>query len=378
MAQEPDRDSHPPTSSPDPAPQMNHPLRGPLLLFTVVLGFTLIYFMQELLRPIFLAVLLNFLLRGPVGWLEKLKIPRSVGAAVALAAIGCLLVVGLAQLTEPANRWMQRLPRTANQLERDLRELRKPVEDMGRAAEQVQDMVDMDQGSKDQTVKVREESAGQTVFRRLRLLASNLLLVLFILYLLLVFGDDIVQRSIQQLARPHSRRRAKLIANGIEQDISTYLLTISAINACLGVLVGVVAYGVGLPSPWLWGTMAALLNFVPYVGAAVGVAIIALVAYTSVEPLSRALLAPGLYALLTTLEGMLITPVTVGSRFSLNPLIVFLWLLLWGWMWGITGALIAIPLLTMIKVLADQIPSWRPVGAIMAGSRSKRRDKSKS
>ena len=195
---------------------------------------------------------------------------------------------------------------------------------------------------------------------------SMVVLVLFLLFFFLVFGDDLVQRMIGRMSESSRQRRARLIAEYIEQTLSGYLLTISAINACLGLGVGIVAKVLGLPSPWLWAAMAALLNFVPYLGAALGVAIFGAVALSSVEPVTRALLAPLLYLLLTSLEGMVITPMIVGRRFSLNPLVVLIWLLVWGWMWGIAGTLIAIPLLTILKVLAEQLPAWRSVAAVIS------------
>lgn len=352
----------------DEAVEHRHGIRRLLTWLVVVVVFVLFYLAQELLRPIVLAVLLNLVLHGPVCWLEKLRIPRPVGAALAILAIGGAIVVGFSQLTEPATRWMDKAPQAMGQLESKIREVRKPVEEMTRAAEQVQDMTEIGDEKKTK-VQIEEPSAGEAMMEQLQLVVSNLILILILLFLLLVYGDDVVKRLIAQFSGTSTRRRAMVIAEYVEQRVSRYLLTISMINAGLGVSVGLVAYFVGLPSPWLWGTMAALLNFVPYLGAAVGVVIVGLVALTSVEPVGRALLAPILYMILTSLEGMVITPVTVGSRFSLNPLIVFVWLLLWGWMWGISGALIAIPLLTVLKVLADYIPSWKPLAAVIARER---------
>lgn len=321
---------------------------------------------KAVLLPMVLAFLLNFLLRAPVGWLERCRVPRPLGAVLAIAAITTVFTIGVVQLAEPAQEWLHLAPRTLSKLEGKLRTVRKPVEEVSRAAEQVKDLAALDGGAAKDRVKVEGPSASKTFFSQVGSTVSMAVLVLFLVFFFLVFGDDLVRRMIAQLADPTRQRRARLIAEYIEQTLSRYLLTISAINACLGIGVGIIATALGMPSPWLWAAMAALLNFVPYLGAALGVVVFGAVALTSVEPVTQALLAPLLYLGLTSLEGMVVTPMIVGRRFALNPLVVLLWLLVWGWMWGIAGTLIAIPLLTIVKVLAEQLPHWRNVAAILS------------
>jgi predicted PurR-regulated permease PerM len=136
----------------------------------------------------------------------------------------------------------------------------------------------------------------------------------------------------------------------IERGISQYLLTFTAINVCLGIVIGTGMWLIGMPNPVLWGVMAGCLNFMPYIGAFVGSGVVFLVAALSFDSMGQALLAPAIYAAANTIEGNVITPLILGRSMRLNPIFIFLSVVLWGWMWGVGGALIAVPLLAMTKI----------------------------
>ncbi|HEY3176930.1 MAG TPA: AI-2E family transporter [Candidatus Polarisedimenticolia bacterium] len=151
----------------------------------------------------------------------------------------------------------------------------------------------------------------------------------------------------------------------IQNQISAYLLTITSINAVLGLVVGLIMYATGMPNPVLWGVMAGVLTFVPYLGAASGVGVVAIVAVVSFDSLSRAILPPFLYAIAAVLEGMIITPMVLGHRLTLSPVAILVWLVLLNWLWGIPGAVIAVPILVMVKILCDNVPSLQSIGKLL-------------
>jgi predicted PurR-regulated permease PerM len=322
-----------------------------------------VHWAQAVAFPLVLSLLLAQLLRSPVAWLERKHIPRQIGATLAVLLLVGGVLIAVVELREPAAGWLTEAPKTLSRLERELRDVRRPVEEVSRAARQVQKITDIDGDEQGSEVQVRPSSDSLLVV--VRSVAATTVLVVFLLLLILLYGEDLLDRSISNLATDSQRTRARSIAKRIEHETSRYLLTITFINVILGGLVGLSLYLIGVPSPWLWGVMAAFLNFVPYLGAAAGVAIVTAASLISLEPLSTALMAPAAYALLTVLEGMVITPVVVGRRFAMNPLIVFSWLLLWGWLWGIPGALIAIPLLTILKILADHLTPLRALAVIL-------------
>ena len=150
-------------------------------------------------------------------------------------------------------------------------------------------------------------------------------------------------------------------------DISIYLATITLINAVLGTAVGLALFALDFPNPLLWGVMAGLLNYVPYLGAVVGVSIVAVASFISIEPASAAILPPLSYAAINILEGQFITPSIVSRNLTLNPVVVFLSVSFFSWFWGIPGALMAVPILVIIKILSDYIVTLQPIGEFLSG-----------
>jgi predicted PurR-regulated permease PerM len=188
---------------------------------------------------------------------------------------------------------------------------------------------------------------------------------IILLYFLLASGNLFLQKLVRVLPRFQDKRIAVTIVRQIEKDISLYLLTVTMINAGLGVAVGTAMYGLGMPNPVLWGVMAGCFNFIPYLGAIASAIVLTLVASVTFDQLGHILLVPVVFVALNELEGMIITPAIVGKRLSLNPVAIFIWLLLWGWLWGIPGTLIAVPLLAVIKIICDNIAPLAPMGEFL-------------
>jgi predicted PurR-regulated permease PerM len=161
------------------------------------------------------------------------------------------------------------------------------------------------------------------------------------------------------------RRHLVEIARRIEHDLPRYLLTTTAINVALGTAVGLAFWRLGLPNPTLWGVVVALLNFVPYVGGAVGVALITLVSLATFPTPGSALAPPLAYLALNTLEAYLLTPAVMGHRFSLNPVIVFVSVFFWSWIWGVAGALMAVPILTTGQIVCNRIEKLSPLARMI-------------
>jgi predicted PurR-regulated permease PerM len=155
------------------------------------------------------------------------------------------------------------------------------------------------------------------------------------------------------------------ITRAVEHHVSRYLFTVTVINLFMGISLGVCMFLIGMPNPVLWGVMAGVLVFLPYLGPLVGITIITVVAFLAFDNIGRILLAPAIYIALETLQGQIITPMLVGLRFALNPVAIFVWLIFWGWLWGIVGALLAVPMLTVFKILCDHIRPLAPVGEFL-------------
>jgi predicted PurR-regulated permease PerM len=304
-----------------------------------------------------------------VRWLGKRGIPAGVSATgLMLLLLGTL--VGLGQLLyQPAVEWLAEMPRNASQLSERMAELRGSVEDVVRASKQVEQMTEIEDGG-EEAVVVREQAPSllNVVLGRATAIVSMFFITLTLLYLLLANERSLMRGTVRALSRSRDRRRAVKISQGFQRDISYYLRTITLINVGLGVAVGLVLWWVGMPNPVLWGVMACVFNFVPYVGMAVGVLIVGFVAAVSFETtsLTRVLLAPASYAILSSLEGGLLTPAILGRRLLVNPPIILIWLVLWGWMWGVAGALLAVPMLMAVKIFCEHVPSFRGVALFLS------------
>jgi predicted PurR-regulated permease PerM len=196
-------------------------------------------------------------------------------------------------------------------------------------------------------------------------------MVVVLLYFLLASGDLFLRKLVRVLPHPEDKKRAVEIARRLRQDISIYLRTITLINIGLGVAEGTAMHLLGMPNPMLWGVMATVFNFVPYLGAMAGIVVIAAVATLSFETPAQYILPPIVYFLLTALEGYFITPVIVGRRLTLNPVVILMGLFLWGWIWGIPGAVLAVPMLASFKIVCDHIPPLTPVGEFLGGDGSR-------
>ena len=232
-----------------------------------------------------------------------------------------------------------------------------------------------DPGAGDAEVVVVEERPPSLINRAFSSAPEAIggfVLAFVFLYFLLAEGDAILNNTIALLPTVAEKRDAVELTRAAEKGVSRYLMLVSAINAALGVCIGLAMWAVGLPNPILWGVMATLLNFIPYVGAFVGAAVVFLVAY--LEPdfsLGQAALAPLAYMSINLIEGNFVTPAVLGRTIALNPLMVLLSLAFWGWIWGPTGAVLAVPLLSMAKIVCDDVESLRGLGLLM-GPRQER------
>jgi predicted PurR-regulated permease PerM len=317
--------------------------------------------------PIVLSLLLSFLLSPMVRGLAWLRLPEPVGAAVVLLGIVGLIVLGSYVLWEPASRWVQQLPQYMSQMEAKIRAVKQSVEELSEATEQVEKMTEMEKDAAQSTLKVEapRPSLTGTVFNQTLNLLATVGAVTILLYFLLASGDLFLLKLVRVLPRFEDKKIAVTIVHEVQHDISHYLLTITLINIGLGVATSITMFWLGMPNPLLWGVMAASFNFIPYLGAVASAVILTLVALFTFEELVRILPVPGVFLVLTALEGGFVTPAIVGRRLTLNPVAIFIWLTFWGWLWGVPGMLLAVPMLAILKIICDHIQPLNPVGEFL-------------
>jgi predicted PurR-regulated permease PerM len=342
-------------------------------LFTLAVFYTM-YFAKSLLIPIVLAVLFNLLLAPVVRVLRSyLRIPEWAGAAIVLLGLAAGLIVAFYGLSAPAARWIDQLPLAVWEIEAKLGTLREPVEEVRQAARQVERAAQgataapapTDGEPQPVEVVVQSPSLTQTVVSGTAVVTAGLVVAVVLLFFLLASGDTLLRQAVTIAPRLRDKKRVVEVVREMEDDVSYYLLTISLINAGLGVAVGVAMFLLAMPNPILWGVMAAVLNFIPYLGALIGIGTIGLVALLTFDEPAWILLPPLVYFALTTFEAYFVTPSLLARRLMLNPVAVFLALILFTWMWGAAGALLAVPMLATFKICCDHVEALQPIGVML-------------
>jgi predicted PurR-regulated permease PerM len=359
---------------PDDTTFISKYLRGPHDLSTValvgifLLGFVFfLYFARPFLLPVVLAVILNFLLKPVVRFFGRFHIPQALGAVVVLAGFIGLISFGVSRLAQPAAEWAARAPESLREAERKVRHLLRPAEQLSRAAEHVEHFTAGDDAPKATRVEIKRFNLTDTVLSFTRSFLGGAIETLVLLYFLLASGDLFMQKLVKVMPTLQDKHEATEIAHEVQHNISTFLFTITVINTCLGVLVGVAMMIVGMPNPVLWGVLAGLLNFIPYFGPFTGVAVLLVVGLLTFERAGNAIVPPLIYISLHAIEANFITPMILGRRLVLNPVVIFASLIFWTWLWGIAGALLAVPLLMTLKILCEHFRPLAPFGEFLSG-----------
>lgn len=352
------------TASRPPRPKLE--LQSPMLVGLLVLAvFYTLYLGREFFLPIVLAVMLSFLLSPVVRGMRRIWVPEALGAALLVLALLSLLGTGIFQLAGPAYSWAEGAPLSLRKVEKRLRDLKRPVLTVNKATEQVEAITKVASGREAPTIAVRTESFGQRVLSQTTALLVNGAIMCILLFFLLASGDRFSRKVVQLLPRRQDRKRAVEILRRIQSEVSAYLLTITLINLVVGLAVWGITYLAKLPNPLLWGVLAMAANYIPYLGVLVMLGVLAMVGLLTYDEISHALAAPAGYLALHALESYLVTPLVLGRRLTLNPVVLFLSLTFWSWLWGIPGAVLAVPIMVVVKILCDHSERLAPIGEFL-------------
>ena len=333
-------------------------------LFVLAAIYTL-YFAKPVLMPIVLALLVSFALAPVVRGLRRTGLPEPIGAALVLALL--VLAIGFAGywLAEPAATWLERAPVELRKAGDAIADLRAPVDRMTEAAEQAEKLATVERDDEAVEVSIKQPELGEILVSTTQEILVSAALVLVLVYFLLASGDLFLKKMVHVMPRLRDKRAVVTVARGIEQNISAYLFGFTVNNAILGCAVTAALFYLGMPNPALWGVLAALLNFIPYAGALITGAILALVSMATFGDVSKAMTITGTFMVMTSLEGTLMQPIILGRRLELNPVAILVSVVIWGWLWGIPGALLAVPLLAFMKTVFDAVKPLSPVGELL-------------
>jgi len=332
-------------------------LRGIHVVLHVLLILALLYtitLIKALLIPLVLAGFIGLALNPIVASMARRRVPRWLSASVLMIVLITGIGTGIAMLAQPAVGWFHDAPTAIKNFIPKLRAITQPLEAASRATQTL---------VSGQVTRVTARPADVAinawdVLATTPKVVAAVLTVVLLVFFFLVYGDALLRRLVEIAPNFRYKRHAVAIVRSIQTEVSRYILTTLLINMVLGLVTAGMLWAYRIPDPWLWGAVAMAANFIPYVGAITTTTVLALVGLMNFNDPGHALLPALTFAGITAVEGNLITPFIQGRRMRLSPVAILLWLLIWGWLWGIPGALLAVPMLTSAKLVAERVRGW--------------------
>ncbi|MCO6441225.1 MAG: AI-2E family transporter [Nitrococcus mobilis] len=333
-------------------------------IFVLMVMYTL-YLAAPLFMPLTVAFLVSMMFAPIIRWLRSIKIPSPISAAVVLASLLALGFGAVYGLSVPAAQWIQKAPQELRKIDYKLYELVGPIDKLKEVKKEIEKAVPGESNGPADSMAPMRWNPIQWLLTSTWAVVYGLGVSVILLYFLLASGDTFLRKLVRLLPRFEDKRNAVETVQHIQRSIAIFLGTITLINIGLGAVAAAALYAIGMPNPLLFGVMVGLFNFAPYIGPLVSSVVLLFVALLSLDDISRILLAPGLVLALNALEGQLITPILTGHRLDLSPVAVFVSITLWGWMWGVVGILIAVPLVASAKIVCDRIEPLQPIGTFL-------------
>jgi len=322
----------------------------------------LLYVAHAAFIPIALGVLFSLILTAPVEALHRLGAPRSVSAVVVLVLLAALIGGSVNLLWTPAQNWWAAAPQTLRTIERKARPvsqfmnrleaLSNRADQIGNVGERTGASAPLADASAQSSSPPAHGPIAVQILDQTRSALISIMTVMMLMLFLLAGGPPMLARMSAALASDLQSTHTLGVVNAVRSELSRYYGSLALINLALGLATAAIMMLLGMPNPLLWGAVAAILNFIPYVGSATALLLLTVVAFVTFNNLGHVAAVAASYLALATLEGQIVQPLVVGRRLELNPMIVFLALWFGGWFWGIAGIVIAVPALVSMKVVA--------------------------
>lgn len=344
------------------ASRANTSFNGGLFLLALLAA---LYVGHEIVVPVVLALILKLVLHPVSRFLQRLYIPRALAAALIILSLiggfGALATL----LSKPAVAWAEKIPVALPKLEDKLEFLSGPIESFEQFLSKADNATAGN--AKVVAVAVTGNRLSDKLLTGTSAMLGGTFTTLLVLFFLMVSGDTFLRRFVEILPRFQDKRQAVDISQQIERDISAYLVTITVMNLLVGGATGLAMFFCDVGDPILWGTLAFLLNYIPIVGPLIGIGTFFLIGLITQSTLMTAAIPALFYFLVHMVESSGITPHLLARRFTLNPVLVILSLIFWFWMWGIPGAVLAVPILAIMKIICDRIASLQSLGHFIEG-----------
>ncbi len=324
---------------------------------------------HDFVLPILLGFFIAITFRPGIRSLARYRVPEWLAASGFMITFVTASLFTAYSIASPIATFTRDAPIYAEKFASKLHAIQMSLESLSRFAEKIEATATPASGAATQEVVVRAGPPiaymGQLTGYSMYIVAT-VVLTSVISAFLMASGDLFYAKLVRVLPTLHDKKTALRIVYDVEREVSSYLLIITVINATLGLAVTLSFFVLGMPSPFLWGLLAFALNFIPYVGAIIGISLAAFMAVVSFDSLAYAALAPLSYVLFSGLESHLMSPLLLGRRLELNAVAMLVALTFWTWLWGISGTLVAVPLLVTIKVFCDHLDSLSGIGEFLS------------
>jgi predicted PurR-regulated permease PerM len=359
----------------DPALAMKPVKRLLAGIFIILLAFAL-DFGREFLLPVTLAFFIALAFRPAVRRLSRAGMPAWITTSVFMAAVILSAAGFVYAVSGPVAGWIADAPAYAKLFSEKLRDLRTSFESVTKLTDGIQAAANTAAAAPVKEVMVSDNSPMLAFLAQgtgySAGVVTTVVLTLVIAAFMMASGDLFYEKIVRVLPTLTDKKRALRIVFDVEKEVSSYLLIVTTINAGLGIGVAASFYFLGMPMAYLWGLLAFLFNFIPYVGAISGMALSGFMAVTVFDSLTYAMAVPLSYAVINGIENQLITPVFLGRRLQINSVAILIALTFWSWEWGIAGTMLAVPILVTVKVFCDHLDGMQGVGEFLSEGQAQR------
>ncbi len=338
-----------------------------LTFICMILGFSVLYVARDFFMPIILGLLIALTLRPIMRWFEKRRVPSALAAFLMVPSLAVFIGFGIYSVSGPFIEMVQSGPEMAQQLKSKFQTLMPQLKAVQEASESVEQFTAGSESSTTQRVVVEQAGLVASAASSMARGFTTIGIAALFAALLLSTGTLFYEKLIAIMPSLSEKKRALRIVYDVETQVSNYLLTITLINIGVGALVGLSLWAYGFENAFVWGAIAAVMNYLPIMGPLIAVGGLALISLATAPALAAGLIPPAIYLAYHFVESNILTPMVLGRRLSLNVVAVFLTVVLWGWLWGIAGALIAVPFLVILKVTADNIEGMTNLSEFLGG-----------
>jgi predicted PurR-regulated permease PerM len=329
-------------------------------------------FAREFLLPVTMAFFIALTFRPIIRKASRRGIPAWLSASIFMGGLIILTTALIYALSTPLAGWISDAPEYARIFRERFEALRDSLQPIANLSDRVNEAAELSTAAQTTEVVVTESNSpifnyvAQGAGYSISVIATIVLTIVTAAFMM-ASGDLFYEKLVRVFPTLADKKRALRIVYDVEGEVSSYILIVSVINLGLGIFVGVAFFVLGMPAAWLWGLLAFLFNFIPYVGAIFGIALSGFMAVITFDTVFYAALIPLAYSILNGIENQFVTPVLLGRRLSLNSVAILISLTFWTWLWGIAGTMLAVPILMTIKVLASHIDGWKSAGEFLSG-----------